>query len=303
MYDDLVPHIPLEFRCSKAVTLGVFDGVHKGHCEILKKLHQIDPNHGLVITFKTHPDEFLFGRDVNWICSHQQRLDYLKEAGAAHVIEWPFDKSLVEKSATDFVQQYFLQELNCPHVVMGYDLRFGKNAQGNYQFLKNNYSNDLKLSLIEPFEFEREVVSSTRIREMILSGDMKRTQHMLGRPFSTRGTVVKGFSRGKKLGFPTANIKPHKDIILPPHGVYAVAMIYKGKRHQSVANLGLRPTFVNDDSPLLEVHVLDYDDNLYDQQIDIEWQRFIRPEKRFSDQEELITQINKDIKEVRDGTS
>jgi riboflavin kinase/FMN adenylyltransferase len=295
------PSIPVEFRESKAVTLGVFDGVHLGHRQILSRLKELDPDHGLVITFRNHPDEFLFGRQVKWICSHEERLQLLKDAGASHVLEWPFDDALKSISAEDFVKSYFIEELNRPHVVMGYDLRFGSQAQGNYEFLKKNYEDVLELSRLEACHFEREVISSSRIRETILSGDLARVEKMLGRPLKTTGVVVEGFKRGRRLGFPTANIRPLKDILLPPHGVYAVEIRGLEKPQRGVANLGLRPTFVDDDSPLLEVHLLDFDGDLYGKKISILWERFIRPEKRFSGAEELVKQINLDIKEVRRG--
>jgi len=283
--------------------LGVFDGVHSGHRQILKRLNELDPEHGLVITFKRHPDELIFGRRVRWICSHSERLALLKQAGASHVIEWPFDEAMMNLSAADFVQRYFIDELNSPHLVVGYDLRFGKKAEGCFDFLRDNYGEDLKLSHIPGAEFEREVISSSRIRELILLGELSRVQKMLERPFSTSGRVIEGFKRGRKLGFPTANVKPHSGIILPPYGVYQVQVIWQGQRYQAVCNLGLRPTFVEDDSPLLEVHLLDFDGDLYGQELVIEWQGFIRAEKRFSGPEELKAQIRLDIEEARRGSA
>ena len=303
MSEFAIPTIPLEFRKSKAVTLGVFDGVHSGHRKILKRLRELDPENGLVITFKTHPDELLFGRRVRWICSYEERLALLKEAGAAHVLEWSFDEQLMNISAEDFVARYFLEELDQPHLVVGYDLRFGKGAKGSYTFLKDNYADKLKLSYIEGVEFEREIVSSSRIREEVLLGDLPRAEKMLERPFSTSGLVIEGFQRGRKLGFPTANIKPHKDIILPPYGVYRVLAHCEGVAHNAVCNLGLRPTFVEDDTPLLEVHLFDFEGDLYGKEMKIEWKNFIRPEKHFSGPEDLVVQIKKDVKEARRGSA
>lgn len=294
-----IPKVPLEFSKSKAVTLGVFDGVHRGHHQILNKLCEIDPDNGLVITFSNHPDEVLFGRSVKWISSHQERLDLLKEAGASHVWELPFTEEFLNVTAEEFVQHVFFEQLNRPHVVVGYDLHFGKNARGDYQFLKDNYADELSLSFVEAFVFEREVISSTRIRESILMGNLKLTEEMLGRPYSTEGIVVEGYKRGRKLGFPTANVKPTEKTVLPPFGVYAVDAYINGKKHKAVSNLGLRPTFIDEDSPLLEVHILDFDADIYGQSIKIHWQRFIRPEKRFSDSDELVQQIKKDIEDAK----
>jgi riboflavin kinase/FMN adenylyltransferase len=293
-----IPKVALELTKTKAVTLGVFDGVHRGHQQILSRLKEIDPDNGLVITFQNHPDEVLFGRSVKWISSHQERLRLLKEAGASHVWELPFTQELLSVTAEDFVQHFFLEQLNKPHVVVGYDLRFGKNAVGDYKFLKDNYDKDLDISFVEAFVFEREIISSTRIRESILMGDLDRVKKMLGRPYCTEGLVVEGHKRGRELGFPTANIRPALATVSLPFGVYGVEVKGLDKPYQAVANLGLRPTFVDDDSPLLEVHLLDFEGDLYGKELVIEWKQFIRSEKRFSSAQELVAQIQKDIQAV-----
>ena len=294
--------IPDEFKQARAVTLGVFDGVHVGHLDILARLREIDPDHGLVITFSEHPDHVVFGRQIKWICSHEERLRLLKEGGASHVLELPFNKDLKDISAQDFVKHFFLNELDSPHIVVGYDMRFGKNAQGNFDFLKEHFSNELTLSHVPAREFEREPISSTRIREAVLSGELDRCEKMMGRPYTTMGFVIEGFQRGRKLGYPTANIQPTPQTVLPPFGVYLVEVEGVGETRLAVANLGLRPTFVKDDSPLLEVHVFDYDGDLYGQTLTIRWKRFIRPEKRFASKDDLVAQIKQDIEEAKHGT-
>ncbi|MGE4159800.1 MAG: riboflavin biosynthesis protein RibF [Planctomycetota bacterium] len=297
----VIPAIPLSMRQARALTLGVFDGVHIGHQAVLSRLKLEDPDHSLVLTFSSHPDDVLWGRKIRWICSHDQKISLIKSFGARHVLEIPFTRELAEVSARRLVEDVFLAQLPSAKIVLGHDTRFGCHAEGSHEYHKAHYTGAVQSVCLEPTVFEDRPESTTRIREAVLGGELGRAKGMLGRMFSTQGVVVKGFARGRQLGFPTANIQPRGGLVLPPLGVYAVDVLAGGRTYGAVANLGSRPTFENQSEPLLEVHLFDFNGDLYGTEIEVFWKRFIRPERRFASKEELMAQIQADAQEARHG--
>jgi riboflavin kinase/FMN adenylyltransferase len=294
--------IPPEFR-DAYVTIGNFDGVHLGHIPILKKL--IDEAHmesrkALVITFDPHPKRVLHPhiKPFYLITSLEEKIKLLEDAGIDGLILIPFDLEFSKTTAEAFVNQILWDKLHIRKIFIGHDYTFGKNKAGNEAFL---FSRGKKLGfdvdVVHAVKLGDETVSSTRLRYAILNGNVKMASRLLGRPYNISGTVVPGKHRGSTLGIPTANIKPHKEL-LPYQGVYAVIVNLGEGRHQGVLNIGFNPTF-SDNELSVEVFLFDFTGNIYGEKLDIFFIERMRDEIKFDKPEQLIEQIKKDIDQAK----
>ena len=272
-----------------AVTVGVFDGVHRGHRELLKGV-------SLVVTLTSHPSFVLGRRDSEyWLDDPDEHLRLLFEAGAKYVAVLPFTAEVAQMSACEMARLMY-DRLNMRSLLLGYDSRFGCKANDDFDRLPQ-LASDLGFTLKrgEPFLLDGKPVSSSRIRESLAQGAMEDTANLLGRPFTLTGTVLHGRGVGHTLGFPTANIDLSQTRkMLPAYGVYAVRI---GDRI-GMANLGPVPTF-GVDKPLLEVHLLDFHGDLYGQTVTVEFIHRLRNIVRFDSSEALQHQLQEDIKQTR----
>ena len=211
-------------------------------------------------------------------------------------------------SPGDYLNKYLKNTLNAAAISVGYDHHFGKNREGTPQFLAEwSQTNNVGLTIIDPFKIEGELISSSRIRDLISSGKLEAANNILGHEFSLSGLIVKGDQRGREIGFPTANMNIDDELIIPENGVYLVdAYIRKavskdkswGIRHKALVNIGFRPSFKTEKKLSVEVHILDFNENIYGEELKIIFHRKIRDEKKFISVEELKTQINRDILSV-----
>jgi riboflavin kinase/FMN adenylyltransferase len=286
------------------VTVGVFDGVHLGHLRLLHELREMASLLGAVptvVTFRQHPAELLKGESPPPIISVPHRLRLLRRSGVERLVLLDFDNRLREMTARDFAEQVLARDLNTQGLLLGFDSAMGKDREGTpARFRELGKELGFEVREGEPFVVEGKPVSSTMIRQAIQVGDLDRSQRLLGRWPSAFGEVVRGDGRGKSLGFPTANIVP-QSFVLPPHGVYAVEVHHDGEQYPGVANLGTRPTFSGDDTtPLLEVHLLDQDLDMYGTTIEISFLARIREERRFPSGDALRDQIQQDIRKARE---
>ncbi len=272
-----------------AVTVGVFDGVHRGHRELLKGV-------SLVVTLTSHPSFVLGRRDSEyWLDDPDEHLRLLFEAGAKYVAVLPFSREVAQLSACEMARLLY-DRLQMRSLLLGYDSRFGSKSHDDFDRLPQ-LASDLGFTLKrgEPFLLDGKPISSSRIRESLAQGAMEDTANLLGRPFTLTGTVLHGRGVGHTLGFPTANIDLSQTRkMLPAYGVYAVKI---GNRI-GMANLGPVPTF-GVDKPLLEVHLLDFHGDLYGQTVTVEFIHRLRDIVRFDSSEALQHQLQKDIKQTR----
>ena len=278
-----------------AVTVGVFDGVHRGHRELLKGV-------SLVVTLTSHPSFVLGRRDSEyWLDDPDEHLRLLFEAGAKYVAVLPFTREVARLSACEMARLLY-DKLQMRSLLLGYDSRFGSKSNDDFDQLPE-LSRQLGFALHrgEPFLVDGQPISSSRIRESLTSGAVEETATLLGRPYAITGTVLHGRSVGHTLGFPTANIDLSLTRkMLPAHGVYAVRIKNEELRIKNcgMANLGTAPTF-GVDKPLLEVHLLDFDGDLYGQTVTVEFTHRLRDIVRFDSVEALQRQLQIDLDQCR----
>ena len=289
------------------VTIGNFDGVHKGHQalfhQVIEKAESIQGT-SVAMSFEPHPLRVLKKRkSPPLITLYEQKKELIEKTGIDVLICIPFDKAFAAITARQFVEDILVKTIGLKAIVIGKDYSFGKDRQGNVAFLKQ-YAQEFGYEVIvtdwiQGSRRKADRISSTRIRETVMNGQVEEMVALLGRYYQIRGKVVSGRNRGGRLlGFPTANIHLI-DELCPKAGVYAVTVECRGEKHQGVANIGYSPTF-DDHLFTVEVHLLDFEGDLYDQDIRVNFIARIRDEKKFSGIDELSAQIAKDIQTGRD---
>ena len=288
-----------EIKLNKATiaTIGTFDGIHIGHQKILNSLVRFAEENGLksvVITFDPHPRKVINKKNsIELINTIEEKKEKLKTLGIDYLIVQKFDEKFSETEANKFVE-ILKNNINIEKLIVGYDHRFGKNRNADISDLKK-YGKELNFEVIEidALEIEEVNISSTKIRLAIKDGNIRLANSYLGYNFFLSGEVVKGYSRGKKLGFPTANLKIDEDKITPKNGVYLVKSIIDNQDFYGMMNIGYNPTF-NNKSKKIETHFFNLNKNLYGKIIKIELLEYIREEKRFETIDELIQRLKLD---------
>jgi riboflavin kinase/FMN adenylyltransferase len=290
---------PLRFTNCWA-TIGSFDGVHTGHQQIVKELvagahEQNIP--AVVLTFYPHPAAVLGRRKgAFYLTTPEQRAQILGSLGVDAVISHPFNKHIASLSAEDFMSR-LSDKLHLTSLWVGYDFALGRDRQGDVRALSEIGKNfGYTVHVIEPYQMGDDVVSSTRIREALQSGQVEEAALLLGRPYALKGEVIPGDARGRTIGIPTANIQTWDKQVLPQVGVYACRASVGGQLFGAMTNIGFRPTFDNQPPvPRLEAHLLDFDGDLYGKQLEVRFIARLRDEMRFSGIEALVTQVKQDI--------
>ncbi|MCS6994496.1 MAG: bifunctional riboflavin kinase/FAD synthetase [Anaerolineales bacterium] len=285
------------------LTIGVFDGVHRGHQEIIHQLTAGAHAGGapaVLLTFDPHPAQVLAGRDIPCLTTPEERAELLFALGVDTVITLPFTRELAARTAEDFMAE-LKTRLGLRKLLIGYDFALGRGRAGNFERLRDiGRELDYDVQAIEAIRFEGEVVSSTLIRQTIAEGDVRRAAAKLGRYYSMQGKVVPGDGRGRLIGIHTANVEVPSGKLLPANGVYAVWVWVEGRRYASVTNIGLRPTFTGGAaSPRVEAHLLDFSDDLYGKTLRLEFVERLRGEQKFPSVQTLVAQIQADIERTR----
>lgn len=289
------------------LTIGTFDGVHIGHQKILERVKEeakkID-GESVLFTFYPHPKMVLFpdSHNLKLIQTQAQKVDKLRRFGLDNVIVYPFTMEFSRLTAIEFVRDYLVNRLKVKKLVIGYDHQFGKNREGTLDFLKD-ISDVYGFEVIEiPAQDIDDVnVSSTKIRNALLNGDVSLANSYLGEPFEICGKVVKGDSIGRTIGFPTANIEVDSELkLIPAKGVYAVQVKLDDNRvYEGMMNIGSRPTVTSVNELRIEVHIFDFSSDIYDNSISVQLLSRVRDELQFDSVELLKIQLKKDEKTVR----
>jgi riboflavin kinase/FMN adenylyltransferase len=304
IFEGLTEKMPIK---NAVVTIGTFDGVHLGHQEILKTLiaeaEKCD-GESVLLTFYPHPRMVLFPEngDLQLLQTQTEKLAKLASIGLQNAVIYPFSKDFADLSAERFVEDILIKGLQAKMVIIGYDHQFGHNREGNLGFLKR-YSEKGYFELLEisAEQIDEVYISSSKIRTAVLSGNMSVANSCLGSPFELTGTIVKGLQNGRKIGFPTANIDiQDEQKIIPANGVYAVNIQVAGTLHSGMMNIGWRPTILEEKlDRKIEVHLFDFDEEIYDETCQIQVLHYIRAEHKFPNLEALKAQIQLDEQTVR----
>jgi riboflavin kinase/FMN adenylyltransferase len=285
-------------------TIGVFDGVHRGHAALFDMVKADAAAIGAraaIVTFEPHPVEVLAPERAPCVLTTiDQRLELFEAQGMDVTVVLEFNRALSMLSPADFVRAALVDELHVREVVVGEDFRFGHERAGDVSTLAD---------LGREFGFEARAIAligdgaskigSSQIRRLVAEGKVARAAGLLGRPFALSGEVVHGDERGRALGFPTANLAHHPRACLPGFGVYAGWLRDGRRRLPGVINVGVRPTFKDNDPPLCEIYVLDFDGDLYGVRGEVEFAEFLRPEERFDAADALVAQMRKDVERGR----
>ena len=286
------------------ITIGVFDGVHLGHKDIINKTVRRAKALGLdsvALTFDPHPARALRHAGVPSLISLDHRINLIESLGVDVVVILKFTKHISSMTAEEFVKNILVDKLNTKEVHVGEDFRFGKDAKSGVKTLwKLAEKYGFRLQEAKSVKINGRIVSSSLIRRFVARGDINTAAHFLGRPVAVFGTVVSGANLARELGYPTANLNPHHEVI-PPAGVYAVLVKYAGRIFKGVLNIGVRPTFYSprDEEPAIEVHIFDFDKKIYGKNLEVLFIKKIRNEVKFKNRESLVSQIQKDEKTAR----
>ncbi|WP_338140788.1 bifunctional riboflavin kinase/FAD synthetase [Wenyingzhuangia gilva] len=287
---------------STVVTIGTFDGVHVGHRKILDQLISESKKKGLksaLLTFFPHPRMVIQADNtIKLINTIEERIEILSKTDLDYLVIHPFDKEFSNLGAFDFVRDVLVNQLNVKELVVGYDHRFGKNREGDFEQLKEySHTFDFNIKEIKAQDINNTAVSSTKIRTALKSGDIQTANEFLTTPFFIHGTVVKGQQLGNTIGFPTANIEiPQVYKLTPKNGAYIIKATHKENIYYGMLNIGNRPT-VSGKNKTIEAHLFNFDSDIYGNDIKIEFLQFLREEQNFKSIEGLKEQLEKDKKD------
>jgi riboflavin kinase/FMN adenylyltransferase len=287
-----------------AITIGKFDGVHRGHQHLIRQLMALARGEGLasvVVTFHPQPAVVLRpGTQAPYLCSLEERVEFLRALGVDAVAIVSFTSELAQLSANDFVSS-LVRELQMRLLLVGPDFTLGRQREGDRTRLqKLGQEMGYRLEVTSLLIQKGEKVGSRAAHDALAQGDMGKVAELLGRPFSLQGPIVRGAQRGKTLGFPTANVAIGLDLALPSFGVYVTRSHVCGQVYPSVSNIGVRPTFDAEAVPTVEAYLLDFEGDLYNQEMRLEVLHRLRPEERFPSVEALIEAMERDLEAARE---
>ena len=284
------------------LTVGTFDGIHKGHQQIIAELVRrahIAGAKSMLVTFEPHPGLVIGhkGKDIplTLLTTIEEKIAVLESLGLDRLVVTNFTSAFAAMTAEEFVKKILIEKLNMLEMVIGHDHSFGKNRRGNIDLLRKMAKElNFKVDALEAVDESEQVISSTLIRKLLTEGKVEQTGKLIGREYSITGQVVRGDGRGTHLGYPTANIKPYSQYKLVPHeGVYATRIRVDDEIHKAVTYIGPRPTF-NLSKKVIEAHIYDFDRDIYNKPVELWFTRFIRDDIKFNSAEELLPQIKND---------
>ena len=282
------------------ITLGTFDGLHLAHQkivqEVINRSRQID-GRNFLLTFEPHPRKVIPGRnDVKLLSTLEEKTVVLEKLGLENLFVINFTTEFSKQSPEDFVKKYLVEGIGLTEIIIGYDHHFGKGRDGNFKLLEDmGRKYNFSVTLIPEFSVDEDTVSSTKIRNALLEGNVVKANKMLGRLYSFKGKIVRGDGRGRQLGFPTANISvSDEDKLIPAKGIYAAECTVQNQKHYGLLSLGSRPTFHKNGDIIPEFYIFDFDRDIYDEIMQVELVEKIRNEEKFNSVDALISQMKND---------
>ncbi|MCU0371969.1 MAG: bifunctional riboflavin kinase/FAD synthetase [Ignavibacteria bacterium] len=290
---------------NSVVTVGTFDGVHRGHRIVIDKVQELKKPCGcrsVILTFEPHPQLILRNKhsEIKLLSTEEEKLELFELLGIDVVYVLEFTKEFASTSAEDFLKKYLVDGVGLSHLVLGFDHSFGKNREGNYETLKPlTQVYGFELHKVEEFRGESKI-NSTAIRRLLADGDVGKAAEILGANYSFRGEVVTGDRRGNTIGFPTANVKiadEHK--LIPKNGVYLVEITVEGLKYFGMMNIGFRPTVSEKKEIFIEVNIFGFNSDIYGKKLKVSLIKYIRDERKFASLDELVVQLNSDKQECQ----
>lgn len=294
----------IKLNSGTVVTVGNFDGVHKGHLDLINSIKSLKKDkytdcQTVVLSFNPHPIAYLKKMDFRLIFSRKERIHVFENLDIDILIEYPFDKNTKNMTKDEFVEGILLNKLNCKALVVGKDWGFGKNKQGNAYTLKEMLKkHGVEVIIRDSILYSGEKLGSTNIRNLISNGCVETANKLLGKQYFVIGEVVVGKQLGRQIGFPTMNIYPPNDKLLPPNGVYVSNVFIDDEKFYAVTNIGVNPT-VDGDELIVESHIFDFDREIYGKIAKVEILKQVRLEKKFNSLDELKAQIARDILQAK----
>ena len=295
-----IKDIDIEF--DTVVTIGNFDGVHKGHQVLIEKTATYAKARGIksaVFTFLNHPINYFVPEKVKNIFDEKEKERLIEGFGIDYLIDIPFDKAMTQISAEQFIVKILKDKIHAKKIVVGYDFTFARNKEGTVDVLREmGHEYGIEVEIVQPIKINGIRVSSTFIRELISEGRVDEIPQYLGTPYVIEGEIIHGKANGRKMGYPTDNISLKDQIIKPKNGIYASRVIIDGKKYFGATNVGMNPT-VNGKYLSIETNILDFDEDIYGKRVRIEFLEKIRDEKKFESLDELRKQLDLDTGFVR----
>jgi riboflavin kinase / FMN adenylyltransferase len=273
------------------LAIGEFDGVHRGHREVIRGADT-------VVTFEPHPRTVVAPDSApKLLTTLAIKADLIASLGVDELVVIPFDGDRMAQTAQEFIDHELIGRLGAQRVSVGENFRFGNKARGDADLLRAQDA--FETQVVEMVELDGEIISSTHIRGLVAVGDVAGAARFLGAPFQMRGTVAHGDKRGRTLGFPTANLVPKPGLVVPGHGIYACRARVGGEEHLAATNVGVRPTFKTGRGLLVEAYLLDFDGDIYGEELELDFLQRLRGEKRFDSVETLVAQMHRDVEQAR----
>jgi riboflavin kinase/FMN adenylyltransferase len=286
-----VTWLPDATKRPRDIAVGEFDGVHLGHREVIRGADT-------VLTFEPHPRTVVAPDSApKLLTTLEIKADLIAALGVQELVVIPFDGERMAQTAQDFIDHELVERLGARRVSVGENFRFGNRARGDADLLRAQDAFETRV--VRLVELEGEIISSTHIRGLVAAGDVGAAARFLGAPFHMRGTVAHGDKRGRTLGFPTANLVPDARLVVPDHGIYACRAEVDGQAHVAAVNVGVRPTFKTGRGLLVEAFLLDFEGDIYDRELRLDFLERLRGEKRFDSVEALVEQMGADVEETR----
>ena len=283
-----------------AVALGNFDGLHRGHQELIHVAKE--SKRATVFSFFPPPMSVLMGAELKTIITSEEKAFLLDKIGVSLFIEYPFDKEISVMSPENFVKDILVGQLHCRVVVIGEDYQFGQDGRGDCKLMYMlGRELGFEVKIISPIMQGGSKISSTRVREAVVEREFEEAERLMGRPYFIMGKVIRGDMLGRSIGAPTANLAPAKHKLLPPAGVYRSSVLLDDKKFLGMTNVGTRPTVTDSTNAkvIVETHILDFDGDIYGQTITVEFRQWIRPESKFQSLDDLRLQIMRDVAAVK----
>jgi riboflavin kinase/FMN adenylyltransferase len=290
----------VKYDKNTVITLGTFDGFHLGHKQIIRNVVEKTlyyKGRNFLITFNPHPRKVVsVNNNIRILSTLDEKIEILKNLLIDNLFVINFTKEFSEQSPEYFVTKYLVESIGVKEIVIGYDHHFGKGRGGDISLLGSlGEKFDFKVTPVDEYEIDGETVSSTKIRNALAAGDILKANKMLGRYYSFSGRVVKGDGRGRKLGYPTANLKiEDTDKLLPSVGIYVIECCVDNKKFFGLLSIGSKPTFTSAGEIIPEVYIFDFNEDIYDKLLHVNLIELLRGEEKFNSAEELIKQMDKD---------